>query len=169
MNSFSLQWVKPSFLLTILTFVLLNPDIPRLCKQSRSRSVGFWRSQLIWICTVWHWISEFISTTWIKLFDWLKIGSGCGILIYSAWQGLRWFLCCSSLFVCRWFHMWCLFCYCLFLISPYLGPSGKLCFVIVAFPGYTQLFSIHCRLNELPHTIYLKILISSLGMSGYVI
>ena len=37
-----------------LTLVLLNPDIPCLCKQCRSRSVGFWRSQLIWICTVWH-------------------------------------------------------------------------------------------------------------------
>ena len=37
-----------------LTLVLLNPDIPCLCKQCRSRSVGFWRSQLIWICTVCH-------------------------------------------------------------------------------------------------------------------
>ena len=37
----------------ILTFLLLNPDIPCLCKQCRSRSVdGFFRSQLIWICTV---------------------------------------------------------------------------------------------------------------------
>ena len=39
---------------TNLTLVLLNPDIPCLCKQCRSRSVGFWRSQLIWICTVCH-------------------------------------------------------------------------------------------------------------------
>ena len=31
-----------------LTLVLLNPDIPWLCKQCRSRSVGFFRSQLIW-------------------------------------------------------------------------------------------------------------------------
>ena len=38
----------------ILTLVLLNPDIPCICKQCRSRSVGFWRSQLIWICTVCH-------------------------------------------------------------------------------------------------------------------
>ena len=38
----------------LLTLVLLNPDIPCLCKQCRSRSVGFWRSQLIWICTVCH-------------------------------------------------------------------------------------------------------------------
>ena len=35
-----------------LTLALLNPDIPCLCKQCRSRSVGFFRSQLIWICTV---------------------------------------------------------------------------------------------------------------------
>ena len=39
---------------TVLTFVLLNPDIPCHCKQCRSRSNGFWRSQLIWICTVCH-------------------------------------------------------------------------------------------------------------------
>ena len=38
----------------LLTLVLLNPDIPCLCKQCRSRSVGFWRSQLIWTCTVCH-------------------------------------------------------------------------------------------------------------------
>ena len=36
------------------TLVLLNPDIPYLCKQCRSRSVGFSRSQLNWICTVCH-------------------------------------------------------------------------------------------------------------------
>ena len=38
----------------LLTLVLLNPNIPCLCKQCRSRSVGFFRSQLIWICTVCH-------------------------------------------------------------------------------------------------------------------
>ena len=37
-----------------LTLVLLIPDMPCLYKQRRSRSVGFWRSQLIWICTVCH-------------------------------------------------------------------------------------------------------------------
>ena len=37
-----------------LTLVLLNRDRSCLCKQCRSRSVGFWRSQLIWICTVCH-------------------------------------------------------------------------------------------------------------------
>ena len=40
--------------LTFLTLFLLNPDIPWLCKLCRSRSVGFWRSHLIWICTVCH-------------------------------------------------------------------------------------------------------------------
>ena len=40
--------------LVLLTLVLLNPDMPFLCKQCRSRSVGFWRSQLIWIYTVCH-------------------------------------------------------------------------------------------------------------------
>ena len=38
----------------LLILVLLNLDISCLCKQCRSRSVGFWRSQLIWICTVCH-------------------------------------------------------------------------------------------------------------------
>ena len=50
--------------------------------------MGIWRSQLIWICTVCHSIYEFVSVTWIKQFDWLKIRSGSGILIYTAWQGL---------------------------------------------------------------------------------
>ena len=52
----------------ILTPVLLNPDIPFLCKQCSSKSVGFWRfrSQLIWICTVCHEVCEFISTIWVK-------------------------------------------------------------------------------------------------------
>ena len=61
-------------------------DIPYLCKQCRSK---FFRSQLIWIYTVWHYIiCELVSTTWIKRSDRLKINSGQGILIYSAWQGL---------------------------------------------------------------------------------
>ena len=53
--------------LNTLTLVLLSPDIPCLCKQCRSRSVGFWRSHLIWTCTVCHSVFEFISTTWIKV------------------------------------------------------------------------------------------------------
>ena len=42
------------------------------------------------ICTVCHSVCKFISTTWIKQSDWLKIGSGRDSLIYSAWQGI-WF------------------------------------------------------------------------------
>ena len=60
--------ISPKYFLGTLTFyhtchnlVLLNPDIPCLCKQCRSRSVGFFRSQLIWICTVCHLICEFVS------------------------------------------------------------------------------------------------------------
>ena len=49
---------------------------------------SFWRSQLIWICTICHSECEFISTIWIKEFDWLKIWKGRDILIYSAGQGL---------------------------------------------------------------------------------
>ena len=74
--------------MAILTLVLLNLDIPCLCKQCRSRSVGFWRSQLILICTVCHKVCEFIGTIRIKCSGWLKIRSGCSILIYSAGQGL---------------------------------------------------------------------------------
>ena len=73
----------------MLTLVLLNPDMSCPCKQCRSRSIGFWTSQLIWICTVCHSVFEFLSTTWIKKYDWLKIRSGHGILICSVWQGLK--------------------------------------------------------------------------------
>ena len=43
-----------------------EPGYTCLCKQCRSRSVGFWRSQMIWICTVCHLICKFVATTWIK-------------------------------------------------------------------------------------------------------
>ena len=65
-----------------------NPDMPCLCKQWWSRSVGFWRNPLIWICTVCQSVCEFVSTILIKSYDWLKTRSGHGILIYSAWQWL---------------------------------------------------------------------------------
>ena len=78
-----------------INLVLLNPDMPCLCKQCRSRSVGFWKSQLIWICTVCHSVCEFISIIWIKESDWLAVRSGHRILIYSAWQGLSWYVDCS--------------------------------------------------------------------------
>ena len=79
-------WTSPWY--QISTLVLLNLDMPCLCKQCRFRSVGSWRSQLIWICTICHLVFEFISTTWIKQSDWLKIRNGHGILIYSAGQRL---------------------------------------------------------------------------------
>ena len=53
LNLFKHNWGKPHEK-EFLTLVLLNPDIPYLCKQCRSWSDGFWRSQLIWICTVCH-------------------------------------------------------------------------------------------------------------------
>ena len=57
------------------------------CPVLANRLVGFWRSQLIWICSVCHLICEFLSKTRIKWSDWLEIRSGHGILIYSAWEG----------------------------------------------------------------------------------
>ena len=38
--------------------------------------------------TVCHLVCDFVSTTWIKQSDWLIVSSRCGILIYSACQGL---------------------------------------------------------------------------------
>ena len=48
-----------------LTLVLLNLDIPCLSKHCRSRSVGFWRSQLTWIHYVGHSVCEYKATIWI--------------------------------------------------------------------------------------------------------
>ena len=86
--------------------VMINPcsaesGYTLFCKQCRSRSVGFWRSQLIWICTVYHQVCKFIATIWIKRRDWLKIRSGRGILISSAGQGLS-----SADFYCRPWRQW---------------------------------------------------------------
>ena len=36
--------------------------------------------------------------------------------------------------------MWRLFCHYLFLISLSFDASGRLCFVIVAFPGYPHIY-----------------------------
>ena len=60
-----------------------------LCKQCRSRPVGFWRSQLIWICTVCHKYVILYQHLGSSNLIGLKIRSGCGILIYSAGQGLK--------------------------------------------------------------------------------
>ena len=70
-----------------------KPGYILLCKLCRSRSVGFWRSQLIWICSFCHQVCEFIAKIQIEQSDWLKIRSGCDILIYSAGQGLNWRKC----------------------------------------------------------------------------
>ena len=59
-----------------------NPDMPCHCKQRRSRSVGFFRSQLIWICTVCHSVCGFISTIWIKYSNWLTISSKWAWLVH---------------------------------------------------------------------------------------
>ena len=92
---------------TIINIRSLNPCPAEtgyilFCKQCRSRSVGFWRSQLIWICTVCHQVCKFITKIWIKLSDWLKIRSGCGFLIYSAGQGLR----DNEVLKVSWLHHW---------------------------------------------------------------
>ena len=50
------------------------------------------------------------------------------------------FCCRFSLFVRRWVHMWRLFCYCSYLISPTFGNSVRLCFEIVAFSEYLLLY-----------------------------
>ena len=80
-----------------LIWIFINPSLvkhglPCLSKQWRPRSVGFWRSfwrsQLIWICTVCHSVCEFISIIRIKESDWRTVRTGLGILICSAWQGL---------------------------------------------------------------------------------
>ena len=125
-----------------LTLVLLNPDIPCLCKQCRSRSVGFWRSQLIWICTVCHSVFKFISTAWIKQSDWLKIENAHGILIYSAGQGLR----------------------CPNMVNVAAKNQITLSFnkSLFFFDALT-----HCILNRLSLTIYWKSQISILGTSSY--
>ena len=51
---FLMRWLRGKWKKETLTLVLLNPDMSCLCRQCRSRSVGFFRSQLIWICTVCH-------------------------------------------------------------------------------------------------------------------
>ena len=90
---------------------LAEHDVSCLSKQSRSRSDGFWISQLIWICTVSHQICEFLSKPRIKKYDWLEIRSGCGFFIYSAREGL-----------------WC----CLVFVKPCgcSGPCFYSCFVL---------------------------------------
>ena len=58
--------------------------------------------------------------------------------------------------------MWYLFCYSLFIISPSFGASGRLCLLIVAFPGclHLRFFVISCVHVDfacLPHVPYYTI------------
>ena len=53
--------------------------MPCLCKQCRSWLVGFCTTDLDLHCLS----LEFVATTWIKLSDWLKTRSGCGINFFS--------------------------------------------------------------------------------------
>ena len=76
------QIISHLFIQNSLTLVLLIPHLPCLCIQYRSRSVVSEEA----IC---HSLCEFILTICIKESDWLTIRNGCGILIYSAWQGSR--------------------------------------------------------------------------------
>ena len=73
---------------------------------------GFFRSYLIWTYIV------------------------CKGRIYPGQAGSSSLYCSSSLLVHRWFHMWRFFSHGMFLNSPSFSASGRLCFVIVVFPGY---------------------------------
>ena len=45
------------------------------CKQCRSRSVGFWRNQMIWICTVCHYVNLYQQSGSSNLTGWkLEVG-----------------------------------------------------------------------------------------------
>ena len=68
----------------VLILVLLNPDIPCLCKQCRSRSVGFWPASALFVVKNLNLYEQLGLSNLIG-----EIRSGHGILIYSAWQGLR--------------------------------------------------------------------------------
>ena len=90
-----------------LTCLLLNTTCPVLANSvdpdqlasSEANWSGFFRSRssedpdqlasdLDLHCLSLNTVCEFLSKTRIKKFDWLEIRSGCGILIYSPWQGL---------------------------------------------------------------------------------
>ena len=59
---------------------------------------------------------------------------------FSAGSSARRFFCCSSAFVRTLVVSYVdLFCHCLFFVSHSFGASGRLCFVILVFPGYLYL------------------------------
>ena len=112
----------------LLTLVLLNPDMPCLWKQCRSRSEGVFRSQLIWIYTVCHKLCQFASTTWVNETDWLKITSGRGILIYLAWHGFQITLGCELFIGVLDFFLNC-----------WSEPMSNKAFVTILYAGTTKL------------------------------
>ena len=73
-------------IIKILTLVLLNPDIRCLCKQCRSRSINLDLHCLL--LSIWIYSNNPDQAIWLA-----EIGSGCGILIYSTWQRLRFIVC----------------------------------------------------------------------------
>ena len=85
----------------ILALILLNLGMACLCKQCRSRSVGFWRSQLIWICTVCQSLCEFISVfkpgihftgtqnTCIISWPWPQLSFFAWILVFCLFMRVR--------------------------------------------------------------------------------
>ena len=72
-----------------LTLVQVNPDMSCLCKQCRSRSVGFLKkpTDLDLHClpfSIWIYINNLDQVIWLAE----NIRIGRGILIYSAGNGL---------------------------------------------------------------------------------
>ena len=59
--------------------------------------------------------------------------------------GKRFVCCSSSLFLCRWFHIWRLFCHYLFLIPPYYCAQGRTCFLDC---GISWIFSLYFRKRD---------------------
>ena len=91
-------WIKYSDWLKIwsghgiLTLVLLSRINPAFANsvdpdQLASKEAN-WSGSALFVILYVDFIRFYKSTIWIKYSDWLKIRSGHGILIYSAWQGL---------------------------------------------------------------------------------
>ena len=76
-----------SFLPVLQMLTLLRPDRPCICKQCRSRSSGEtnWSGSVLFAIQYMNWCQQ---SGLSYLIGWKLITSGCGILIYSAWQGL---------------------------------------------------------------------------------
>ena len=63
----------------------------------------------------------------------------------GVWEGLRFVIeVLPGLFLLPFFIL-AFVCHYVFFISPSFGASGRLCFVIVAFPGYLFLYCLDCH------------------------